>query len=225
MIKKRSNGLETRNRLLATAASIFAKKGYYETKTADICHMASANIAAVHYHFGSKEKLYVEAWRYAFERSIQAHPPGGNVPKTDPAHKRLSGHVSALIHHIMDPKSIDFDIVHKEMANPTGLLEEVMRRCIEPLHRCLSEYVRALLGKHASEKDVRLCEMSIHTQCFAPLMHERQRRAMRNKGGPPSPPPVGDVDSLIEHVVCFSLAGIRAVRRRAEAAARDGGRR
>jgi hypothetical protein len=52
----------TRERLLAGACEIFTKKGYRDATIADICERAGANVAAVNYHFGDKETLYIEEW-------------------------------------------------------------------------------------------------------------------------------------------------------------------
>jgi AcrR family transcriptional regulator len=212
----RSDGLETRSKLLAAAGSVFAARGYHDAKTADICRMADANIAAVHYHFRSKEQLYVEAWRNAFEQSIRTYPPDGGIPESAPAEDRLRGQIHALAHRIMDPDSIDFDIAHKEMANPTGLLSEVMRRSIDPLRQRFTNTVRDLLGKQASDKQVHLCAMSVHAQCFTPLIHERHRKAAIANGKPSGPPPMEiEADPLADHIFRFSLAGIEAARNQA----------
>jgi len=215
MSTNRSDGLETRMRLLDAAGLVFAAKGFHDTKIAEICRMANANIAAVNYHFGSKEGLYVEAWRHAFNRSIENHPPDGGVPKSAPAKDRLRGQIVALMHRIMDSDNLEFDIVHKEMANPSGLLFEVMHRSIEPLRQQLIAVVRELLGVQASEQQVRLCEMSIHVQCFAPFFHERRQRERIEHGKPSGLPAMNmDIDVLAEHIFQFSLAGIRSVRGR-----------
>jgi len=206
----RSDGLETRRRLLNAAESIFAAKGFHKAKTAEICRMAKANTAAVNYHFGSKEELYVEAWRNAFERSIEAYPPDGGVPATAPAEDRLRGQILATMKRIMDPASLDFDIAHREMANPTGLLAEVMHRSIDPLYQRLVGVVSELLGEDMSERQVFLCAMSIHAQCFAWVIHERRRPAGQ-KPLKPSLAQIG-VEALADHILRFSLAGLEAIK-------------
>ncbi len=213
----RSDGYRTRSRLLAAAGAVFAEKGFHDATTAEICRMAGANIAAVHYHFRSKDNLYKEAWRHAFDCSIMVHPPDGGVSSSAPAEQRLKGQVLAIVRRLMDPESIEFDIVHKEMAYPTGLLAEVMRRSIDPMHRRFTSTVRELLGKDAPERMVRLCEMSIHAQCFAPLSRERRRRAHPVREKPACPHLALEADALADHIFNFSLAGIRGLRREAKA--------
>lgn len=212
---QRSDGLETRTKLLAVAGAVFAEQGFHKARTADICRRAGANIAAIHYHFRSKELLYVEAWRHAFERSILAYPPDGGVPDSASAEERLRGRIRALVARSMDPDSIDFDIVHKEMANPTGLLSEVMRRSIDPLRRHFTDVVRVLLGAGASEKQVQLCVMSIDAQCFSLMIHERQHRraCLANGATPESPLQTVEADELADHIFYFSLAGVCGLRR------------
>jgi AcrR family transcriptional regulator len=213
MAAKRIDGVKTRQALLEAAGQVFASKGFKDATIAEISGKARTNMASVNYYYGSKEELYAEAWRYAFERSIEAYPPDGGVPANAPAEKRLRGQIHSLVHRMTDSGTIDLDIAHKEMANPTGLLSEVMHRSIEPLHQAFTAIVRELLGKSASEKQVQLCEMSIHTQCFAPLMHERQRKAFVASGKPAGPPPPAiEPEMLAEHVYRFSIAGIRGLR-------------
>ncbi|MDR3607362.1 MAG: TetR/AcrR family transcriptional regulator [Oligoflexia bacterium] len=53
----------TEDRLLIAATRLFAEKGYDGTSTKEICEAANANIAALHYHFDSKENLYLQIIR------------------------------------------------------------------------------------------------------------------------------------------------------------------
>ncbi len=57
-IRERSSRGDTASRILSTATRLFAAQGYDGTSTKDICEAAGVNIAAIHYHFGSKENLY-----------------------------------------------------------------------------------------------------------------------------------------------------------------------
>lgn len=51
----------TRKRLLDAAESLFADFGYHAVSMRDIARRARVNLAAAGYHYGSKEKLFVEA--------------------------------------------------------------------------------------------------------------------------------------------------------------------
>jgi AcrR family transcriptional regulator len=210
--RQRKDAQETRQRLLAAAAEVFADKGFWETTHAEICQKARANTAAVNYHFGSKENLYVEAWKYAWERSLEAHPPDGGIAPTAPVRERLHGRILAFMQRIADPDNHEIEIMHKEMANPTGLLSEALPQAIEPMRQGMRSIVRELLGERASEPQVALCVMSLIGQCFGPMLHLR-----RAKLPPGTPRPAGlplpfGVAELAEHVTRFSLTGIQGIR-------------
>jgi AcrR family transcriptional regulator len=80
VVREKSSHEDTTSRILSTATRLFAAHGYDGTSTKDICERAGVNIAAIHYHFGSKENLYhsiIE--QFATERLDFArktlHPP------------------------------------------------------------------------------------------------------------------------------------------------------
>ena len=53
----------TRDRILEVARDLFAQRGYNGTSVREIAIAAEANLAAVGYHFGSKDALYAEILR------------------------------------------------------------------------------------------------------------------------------------------------------------------
>ncbi|MGC4962935.1 TetR/AcrR family transcriptional regulator [Gordonia sp. DT101] len=55
-----SRSATTRTALLVSAESLFLTDGYEQVSVRAICAHAQANPAAVHYHFGSKDRLAVE---------------------------------------------------------------------------------------------------------------------------------------------------------------------
>jgi AcrR family transcriptional regulator len=209
--RQRKDALETRQRLLAAAAEVFAERGFWETTHAEICQKAQANTAAVNYHFGSKENLYVAAWKYSFEKSLEAHAPDGGVAPTAAVQERLHGRILGFLQRIADPDSYEIDIMHKEMANPTGLLTEALSQATEPLRQGMRSIVRELLGDGATEHQTTFCVMSLLSQCFGPMLHFRRAQL-----APGAPRPVRlsfpfAVEELADHVTQFSLAGIGGI--------------
>lgn len=56
---RRDRGAETRARLIEAAIDVFGRHGYEGAATRQIAKAANANLAAIVYHFGSKEALYL----------------------------------------------------------------------------------------------------------------------------------------------------------------------
>jgi AcrR family transcriptional regulator len=211
----RGDTTRTRGKLLAAAGEIFAEKGFRDATIAEICRQAGTNIAAVNYHFGSKEALYREAWRHVFSESLQAHPPEGGVPATAPPEERLRGQVTALLLRMADRNNRAFGFLHRELANRTGLLEEVIREQLQPLQQRTKQLIRELLGPAADEQEVRFCEMAIIGQCMNPMVVRGELG--QQKEGKDSPRSINDIETYARRVAAFSLAGIASVRQEAGA--------
>jgi AcrR family transcriptional regulator len=222
--KQRKDAQETRQRLLTAAGEVFAQRGFWETTHAEICEKAKVNTAAVNYHFGSKENLYVEAWKQAFEKSVAAHPPDGGIAPDAPVRERLRGRILAFMYRIADPDNHEVEIMHKEMANPTGLLTEALPQAIEPMRQGIRSIVQELLGDGGGEQQVSFCEMSLMAQCFGPMLHLRRARMAPGAPLPAGPSFEFGVEEMADHVTQFSLAGIRGIGEGAQKRQKDGQR-
>jgi TetR/AcrR family transcriptional regulator, regulator of cefoperazone and chloramphenicol sensitivity len=203
---KKEGSAKTRERLIMAASEVFARKDYNAATIAEICNLAEANLAAVNYHFRDKETLYREAWRYAFRVGVKAHPIDGGIDHSAPPEERLREMIRALMLRITDENDKEFLIVHREMSNPTGLLDEVMETELVPLQARMEAVVNDLLGPASTPERILHSTVSIMNQCLHPMLKrisdadvERSRRPRLN------------IEAFIDHVVQFSLGGIRAI--------------
>src|SRR5581483_11929547 len=62
---------DARARLIDAAIALFADKGYEGTSVRDLASAAGVNVAAVSYHFGSKDALYTEALRACIREFLE----------------------------------------------------------------------------------------------------------------------------------------------------------
>ena len=207
---------DTQARLLKSACEVFAEKGYRDATIAEICERANANIAAANYYFRDKGTLYIEAWRLSFQRSLETYPADGNVSPDADVEERLRGRILSILWRIADPESYEFDMLYKELVNPTGLLTEVIQETIEPIRRGLLNLMRELLGEKASDLQVQLCQMSIRSQCFDLIIRGRRKQPAEARQQTFQSYPDLDVAKLADHILRFSLAGIREIRRQVE---------
>jgi AcrR family transcriptional regulator len=82
--------IETKDKILDAAERLFGEQGYAETSLRHIIADAGVNLAAIHYHFGSKEDLLVQLIqrrtepinqeRLAMLDRFEAEAAGGPVP-------------------------------------------------------------------------------------------------------------------------------------------------
>ena len=64
--------IDTKEQILNVAERQFAEKGYAGTSLRGLIKEAEVNIAAVHYHFGSKEELYSAVVRRVAQQIVNA---------------------------------------------------------------------------------------------------------------------------------------------------------
>lgn len=211
----RKDGIDKRNKLLKAASEAFADKGYRETTVAEICQRAGSNVAAVNYHFGGKDALYAAVWRDAFEEALRVYPPDGGLPSNAAPEKRLHALIFSLLHRIMDDGRLGYagQILLQEMSDPTDVISQVRKDVIRPLREHTRQIITELLGPEADELQIGFCEMSVIHQCLAIGFRKGKLPPCIIKDRPT--PEL--INGLVEHITRFSLAGIKAVRKKFEA--------
>ena len=122
----------TRGRLLEAAGREFADKGFAAATVRDICAAAGANVAAVNYHFGSKQGLYNATLMEHVEASAERYPLDPE-PDADPR-RRLRLFVGGLLRRILCKGTDTWHgrLMMREMAEPTEYTDEHVRRFVRP---------------------------------------------------------------------------------------------
>lgn len=215
----RKDGIESKKKLLDSAMLVFAEKGYNKATISDICKLAGSNVAAVNYHFGSKEELYIAAWRKAFRQAIELFPPDGGLPKSSPAEQRLFALINSALCRILGAGESGpwGQILLKEMAEPTSVILEIHHEVIQPLRNLTREIISELLGPNTREKELVFCEMSVVHQFIAVGLRKSRNKLpsfFRSCVGNDRYPEF--INDLAKHITAFSLAGIKAVREEIE---------
>lgn len=142
--KTRSDGAQSRERLLLAAMRLFAEQGFATTSTREIALAAGVNIASISYYFGDKAGLY----RAAF--SERAPHPGEEVAAFSAPgatlREALTGFYAMLLAPLKqgDVARLCMRLWFREMLEPTGLWREKIDNGIKPAHAGLM----LVLGRH-----------------------------------------------------------------------------
>jgi len=209
----RKDGESTRRRILEAALIIFGEKGYRDATNAEVCEAAGANIAAVNYHFRSKDQLYRAVCEHAIVHINALYPPGGQVPPDATPEERLFGHIDAVIRRsrVEGPLRYYHSLRMVETFYPTGLVDDLWNAWFG-LHRQISgSIVSALLGAHATDEEILRCQMSLMSQCYIANSSSVSGRFHNVEATH-----LSDPDAVVEHIYQFTLAGIRAIAREIE---------
>lgn len=217
IMAKRSDGIKTKDRILKAASEIFAEKGYHDATVEDICRHAETNVAAINYHFGSKDQLYAQVWRDAFNMAMAAYPPEGGLDPEASVEQRLRGSIYGMVGRNINPGRIGHagKLLLREMVNPTDVIQDVKRDAIQPLHNRMCRIMGQLLGPQAGQEQILLCAMSVVHQCL--MLGVR----LFSGGIPPemklNMPTERLLETMADHITRFSLAGVSAIREDIEA--------
>jgi AcrR family transcriptional regulator len=187
----------TRDRLLATGTRLFAERGFQNVTVRDICTAATANVAAINYHFEGKAGLYMEVLRTAvaiMRGTTEAMVQLENLVRT--FLERVCAGRDSWIHQLM----------MQEMREPTAGLDLVIEQVIGPRFAYLRSVVARLLGCADDDPRVSACAVSVQSQ----LMVVMKSPIAAKIGVAPLTP--DDVPAIARHIATFSLAGIRAIR-------------
>jgi AcrR family transcriptional regulator len=199
----------TEKRLLEAAGEIFAEHGYRAATVRQICEKARANIAAVNYHFGDKEGLYMAALRSVHRASAEKYPSNLGVSPATPPQQKLRVYVRSLLLRIFDEgrPGWHMKIMMREMLEPTRALDLLVEEGARPLHQKLFSIVRELLGSAADDEVVRLSALSIVSQC----VYYRRARPVITRLYPQQRYDSKEVERLTEHISQFSLLAIEGL--------------
>jgi len=199
----------TRDRLLNEAEDLFAQRGYHAVSVREITKAAASNLAAVNYHFGNKQNLYLEVFRsrwsprasriqQSFRQALQndASPTPEKVVQSF-ARAFLEGPMST------DERTRHLKLISGELAQPTEAFDLVVEQVFRPLFGKLLEDLRKVMPDSIDEKQMILNVFSILSMVL--YFNFARPLITRFVGGRPE----DDLEArLVDHIVQFSLNGV-----------------
>jgi AcrR family transcriptional regulator len=199
---------ETRMRLLEAAACEFAERGFHHATVREICKRAGANVAAVSYHFGDKEKLYAATLTFWIGVALEQYPPTMGVPDDAPAVDRLRGFVRGTLHRMLQTGAAGWhgQLMAREMVEPTAAFDLLIQGSIKPMIDLLQAIVRDLAGPAVADESVRAVSLSVIGQCCFYRHSRGVITRMFGQGVYADP----NIEAIADHVTRFTLAGLQA---------------
>jgi len=208
----------TRGRLLEAAGAVFSERGLRAATVRQICSRADANIAAVCYHFGSKEELYSAVLVEAYRAALAKYPPLLGTSESAPAEARLHAFVHSLLLRILDQDNASCfgSLILREFAEPTPALATVVEQTFRPIYQLLTSIVAEILAEAAGKRPVpprvaHRCAASVLGQC----LFYKHTKPISERLTPHLRFERGALAELADHITKFSLAGIHEEARRA----------
>ena len=198
----------TKDRILDAAERLFAEKGFAETSLRDITAEAGANLAAVNYHFQSKDALIqavfarrvgpVNERRLAALDALEAEAAGRPVPLDD----LLRAFIRPMLELLRLPHAAR--LVGRMFVEPGDLFERFFKEQIA------STAERFIAAMRCSLPDVPEIEMYWKFLFAAGAVGHTMAGLRKIKIVSGGRCGIEDVDGLLDRLVAFVGAGFRA---------------
>ncbi len=201
--------------LLQAAATLFSEKGYEAVSTRELAEAAGVNLGAIQYHFGSKERLFVETVQLLMRSSgcARAHFALASPPKSkDDAASALCTFISSFLEYLLcseGPQAcrlmIREIITDRNQDNEMyrTLVSSVVSEFSKPLEEMLIATLRTLTTERNQEK-LQLLAQSVLGQCTVYATHRPFLEVLLNAD-------LGDqkkIKSIAFHICTFTLQGL-----------------
>ena len=211
-MSKVESGAVTRQRLLEAAETLFSEQGFDRVTVRDVTDKAGANVAAVNYHFGSREGLV--------EKVIERHITPVNeerLARLDVL-ERKSGGRAVVLEEILDAfvrpfltqlrrselsEKLTFKLMGRMLGDQAGRMPAAVEAQFdEVVHRFRKAFGRAL--PHLEEEELLwrthfMAGGMIHAMAHADLLS----RLTRGASGNPS------MEQTLSRFIRFAAAGLR----------------
>jgi AcrR family transcriptional regulator len=210
----RSDGLRSREQIIAVALKLFAEQGFANTSTRQISAGAGVNLAQIAYHFGDKAGLYRAAFTEPMRKAAAAQPPDMALPAVSKPDLRraLTGLYSSFIEPLKQSDAVRACIrLHmREMVEPTGLWDQEVDDSIRPQHAALTKLLMLHLGLQRMDDDVHrlafaIVALGVHMYVGRDVMERVAPRLIASDKA---------LDTLRDRWVMFAMAMVKAEAKR-----------
>lgn len=185
--KPTGNTETTRAALISAGLHLFGEKGFAATSTRELAAAASANVASIAYHFGSKEGLRKAVAGFIVETmhgvisdaigstdlaaTISAASGSGDQARRDAVAMALGEAIGRMSRFLLASPmgALIPRFVLREMAEPSEAFDILYSGVFEPAHKLLCQLFALATGADPESEDTRLTVFTL----IAPLIYFR----------------------------------------------------
>ncbi len=210
---------DTRQRLLLAAGELFAEKGFGDTSVRDIAQKAGANVAAMNYHFSSKENLFLETVRFALARmtsirreSLAAAPAALSRAAAIQALRALIDRETRSYLSSDIPRWYP-QLIVRCVLSKTDALEAIFEQAFRPNHQALKGLIQSACPR-LTDEEASLWAYSINGQIVfyslarEPVLLLRGEKEYSERF----------LKTVVDHITRVTFSGLRLPQRQARPA-------
>lgn len=168
----RADGDNTRQQIIETAGQLFADLGYMGTTSKLICEECGCNVAAVNYHFGSRDGLYSSVLIESHSRLIGFNTLLEISNSSDDSRAKLSRIIDTLIDGI-DANQWHSRLFIREIMAPSVHIEAMINSEALPKLSLLKSLLSDITGLDPKDPQMSLTLLSTMAPCMLLLVGNR----------------------------------------------------
>jgi AcrR family transcriptional regulator len=212
-MKRKSDA--TKERILLAASELFAEHGFHGTTHQMMCTQADVNIAAINYHFGNKESLYLKVWEYLVNIGMQDYRD--YINDDDSPEDQLLAFIKWRVGAVTDDglKGCLSQIMRREMNKPSPVYDQIQDLYMKEKRSWFFTLICNIVGHDLDAKTILMAAFCIHS----PLIHLIEMQGiMQNSLEGDFKTEVDklwkDPDVLAESIYTFAIAGLKEISRK-----------
>lgn len=152
--KVRESPTSTKARILVAAQEVFAAKGFEGASTREIAAKAEVNISSLHYHWESKETLYLAIFERIFQQLIELLRDEIVMPATaEDARGVIERAMGITFDFYIDNPTIPKLLMRRVMEGET-VEQSASRNALGPALKMFVEWTRSFAPDRLPEKDI-----------------------------------------------------------------------
>lgn len=213
-----ANSGNSRERLVAAGLKLFSEHGLDGVTTRALAAEAGVNQAAIPYHFGGKEGVYLavaesvcDSLRQRIEDLLRAVDETMSRPDArDLAPQLLPetlGQLSRTM-HAAESALAEFAFIVAEQQRPTVAFEQLHRCLMQPVHRRLAMLVGLILGEPPDSERVTVTAHALFGLCGSFVTGRSSLQRILNEHGEYSASRSDQIARCIEEVARAFVKGI-----------------
>ncbi len=203
----RSDGAVKREHILRVATQMYADKGFDRTTSKQVCIAARTNMAAVNYHFGSKEGLY-DAVLIEAHHQLVSLDTLETIARSD---RTAEAKLRALLKQFLARQSdkgppVGLRVLVRELMAPSKHLPGLIRKADFPKIQVVISIIAAVLGLPTTHPAVQRALAFVVMPCIMMVIAPRDllRRGLPALETQP--------DVLLEDMTRYVIAGLQSLR-------------
>lgn len=204
----RADGDSTRAKLIDAAGRLFAERGYAGAASKAICAAAGTDLAAINYHFGSRDGLYRAVLREGHMHFVNLDELTALTCSAQSAAQKLERFIDAIVDGLIHDQGWHTRVCAREILAPSAHFGSLINDEVMPKFAQVAAIVSEFTGISVGDPALARCVVSVMAPCLMLLVIDR------DSASPVQALLSQPAAELATHLKRFALAGLEAERTR-----------